>query len=607
MLKRSLLYSILISCMSMGVVALEEIPPITKRNLFDSQSIALRNLYNLYFEELQEASPEFATYVGSTKYNDSWTNYSEHAYVQRQIKIRKIKNIFLSFDREELSNEEQLNYDLFSELLSEAIEEYRLKFRYMAVDQLSGVPLDVTSTLMMMPKNSLKDYKDILARLRALPYLLGQIEKLLSIGLEKGISQPRICLRSLPMRLENLIPEKFEKSPFFLPFTNFPDSFTEQEITDLKNEATEILSSSVYPAYQQFLNYIREVYLERCRTSIGMCDLPNGQEQYNYLVKSFTTTDLTPAQIHEIGLTEVCRIKAEMQAIMDDLGFEGTREEFMEHLHHNPKFFYDTAEDLVEGYREITRYIDQQLPTIFGKMPKLPYEVLAVPAHSEGSQIGAYYMPGSPKTGRPGVFYVNTFDLPSRPKWTMESLALHESVPGHHFQIAIAQEMENVPEFRKYTRYTSYIEGWALYCEGLGEELGLYRSPYSKFGRLVEEIWRAVRLVVDTGMHSMGWSREEAIAYFIEQTGIGEREATTEIDRYIVWPGQALAYKIGELCFKKLRALAENELGKDFDIRAFHDELLSRGALPMGMCEKIMHRWIEEQKIELCEMKASPD
>lgn len=602
MFKRSWLFSIAMSVMSITAATsfageIRTLPYKPDLVSSDLNSIGLQNLYSRFFDELQSDSPEFATYVGTTtRHNNRWTDYSEKGYERRYKKIRKFRKSLFAFDRGALSASDQLSYDLFREMLDESMEEYRLKFRYMPVDQLSGVPLDVASTLLMMPKETSKDYSDIFARLKALPVLLEQIEDLLAKGLEKGITQPRICLRSLPMRLENLIPPVHEESPLYLPFKDLPDSFSNEEITTLRNKAVEILANKVYPAYQKLLDYVNDVYLPGCRSTTGMCDLPNGEECYNYLVKSNTTTSLSPTQIHEIGLSEVNRIRTEMQKIMDGLGFQGSRQEFMDSLHHNPEFFYQKSEELVEGYREITRFIDLQLPTIFGKFPKLPYEVLPVPAHSEQSQVGAYYMPGSPKTGRPGRFYVNTYDLASRPKWTMESLALHESVPGHHFQIAIAQEMENVPEFRKYTRYISYIEGWALYCEGLGEELGLYQSPYSKFGRLVEEIWRAARLVVDTGMHSLGWSREEAIAYFIEQTGISEREVTMEIDRYLVWPGQALAYKIGELSIKKWRNYAENELGDNFDIRGFHDELLSRGALPMGICEKLMKDWTVEQK-----------
>lgn len=567
-----------------------------QKSLCDANYVQLQNLYARFYEDLLEFAPEYATYVGSNTHNDRWTDYSEEGIAKRHAKILEYQEALLSFDCDSLFEDDKLTYALFEQMLDDSIREYHLKLRYLPVDQLGGIPLDIESTLFMMPRSTYQDYLNIISRLKALPGLLAQVKVLMEKGLEEGITHPQICLRSLPMRLQNLIPPTVMESPLYVPFKSIPDPFSLDDVIKLQEEAQQALCNDVYPAYQSLLQYVTDIYLPGCRTSIGMSDIPNGLECYHFMVRSNTTTELTPTQIHELGLKEVKRIRAEMQSIMDELGFEGTRQEFMHILHHTPEFFYSDAQELVDGYREITRFIDQQLPSIFGKLPKLPYEVVPVPAHSEQNQVGAYYMPGSPSAGRPGRFYVNTFDLSSRPKWAMESLALHEAVPGHHFQISIAQEMENVPEFRKHTRYTAYVEGWALYCEGIGEELGLYKSLYSKFGRHVEEIWRAVRLVVDTGMHALGWSREKAIAYFMEQTGIGEREATTEIDRYLVWPGQALAYKVGELCIKKWRHEAEKELGENFDIRSFHDELLCRGALPMGLCDKIMKAWVAGQK-----------
>ena len=297
-----------------------------------------------------------------------------------------------------------------------------------------------------------------------------------------------------------------------------------------------------------------------------------------------------------IGLQEVDRIYRKMQSILDKIHYKGSVRDYFKFLHTSPHFFYSEPESLIEGYREITRFIDGQLPLLFGRFPKLPYEVVPVPDFLAEGQVGAYYMRGSLATGRPGRFYANTHDLKTRTKWQMESLALHEAVPGHHFQISIAQELENLPDFRKYNGYTAYIEGWGLYSEGLGKELGLYKSPENQFGRLIEEVWRAVRLVVDTGIHAFGWSREEAIRYMMKKTGMGKREVTTEIDRYIVWPGQALAYKIGELSIKRWRLIAHKELGHKFDVRAFHDMLLEQGALPLDICEKQVHAWIESQK-----------
>jgi uncharacterized protein (DUF885 family) len=327
-----------------------------------------------------------------------------------------------------------------------------------------------------------------------------------------------------------------------------------------------------------------------------MTDLPDGSAWYAYNVKTRTTTDMTPQEIHELGLREVKRIRGEMDKVIAQSGFEGTFAEFCHYLQTDPKFYYTDAEELLRGYRDIAKRIDPELVKLFGTLPRAPYGVKAVPTYAEKSQTTAYYMRGSSKAGRAGYFFANTYALDTRPKWEMEALTVHEAVPGHHLQISIAQELDDVPEFRRWGGYTAFIEGWGLYSESLGEELGLYQDPYSKFGQLTYEMWRAVRLVVDTGMHSMGWTRQEAIDFFAVNTGKQLHDITVEIDRYIVWPGQALAYKIGELTFKRLRAEAETALGDDFDIRKFHDACLENGALPMDILEKRVRTWIAAEK-----------
>jgi len=324
--------------------------------------------------------------------------------------------------------------------------------------------------------------------------------------------------------------------------------------------------------------------------------LPNGKAWYAFRARTSTTTDMTPQQIHELGLAEVKRIRAEMDQVIKGTGFKGTFEEFCHFLRTDPKFYYSDADSLLRGYRDICKRADPELAHLFGKLPRLPYGVKEVPAFAEKSQTTAYYQPGSPSAGRPGWYFANTYALETRPKWEMEALSLHESVPGHHLQIAIAQELENAPEFRKHGGYTAFVEGWGLYSESLGTEMGFYKDPYMKFGQLTYEIWRAIRLVVDTGMHSMGWSRQQAIDYFIANSSKNEHDITVEIDRYIVWPGQALAYKIGELKLKELRAYAARELGEKFDVREFHDQVLGSGALPMDVLEKRIKDWVASKK-----------
>ncbi len=327
-----------------------------------------------------------------------------------------------------------------------------------------------------------------------------------------------------------------------------------------------------------------------------MSDLPDGKAWYAYNVRSQTTTSLTPEQIHQIGLAEVARIRKQMDELIASTGFKGSFEEFLTFLRTDPRFFYDKPEGLLAGYRDIAKRIDPELVKLFGRLPRLPYGVIPIPSYSEKTQTTAYYDGGSLAAGRPGYFYANTYDLKSRPKWEMEALTAHEAVPGHHLQVALAQELEGVPEWRKHDGYTAFAEGWGLYAESLGPEMGLYKDPYSKFGQLTYEMWRAIRLVVDTGMHAKGWTRQQAIDYFKANAGKAEHDIVVEVDRYIVWPGQALAYKIGELKIKELRAHATRELGPRFDVRAFHDQVLGNGALPLDVLEANIKAWVGERK-----------
>lgn len=549
-----------------------------------------------YYQETLSSYPEFATYVGDDRYNNRWTDHSENGFKERYHQQVILLEKLGTLESGALSEADQVNYLLIKKLMEESVADYHLPSRYMPLNQLSGVPLDVEQIFELMPRENERDFENVLARLRGIPQLIDQTIALLDQGLKKGVTPPQVCLELLPTRLQNFIPSKDKASPLARYVTEFPESFSQEQCDFYQNAGNLILAVEVNPAYKRLLDYVKKTYLPQCRVSTNVDAIEGGREWYQFLIKSHTTTDLTSKEIHEIGLAEVARIRQEMDKILTDLDFQGSRADFISFLHHDAQFFYTKAEDLVNGYREITHYIDTQLPNLFGKLPKLPYEVVPVPAHAEQSQVGAYYMAGSLLKGRPGRFFVNTYDLKTRPKWQMDSLALHEAIPGHHFQISIAQEMSDMPEFRKHTGNTAYVEGWALYAESLGSQLGLYQSPYSKFGRLVEEIWRAVRLVVDTGMHDLGWSRDQAIEYFMDNTGMGLREAKTEIDRYLVWPGQALAYKIGELTIQRLRKQAEFEMGVGFDIRAFHDVLLEQGALPLDICEKLILHWINQEK-----------
>jgi uncharacterized protein (DUF885 family) len=443
-----------------------------------------------------------------------------------------------------------------------------------------------------MPNHSVPDYEDILARLAVLPVYVQQQQTLLEEGLKRGYTPPKLMLRDLPKQIADLIPADPLQSALLQPFTEFPSAMPEADRVRLTNRAKGIYSASVAPAFQRLHDYVAATYLPACREAISAAALPNGAAAYAFHVRWQTTTSLTPQQIHEVGLSEVKRIRAEMDKVIAAAQFHGTFHEFTEFLRNDPRFYYDNAEDLVNGYRIIDKRIDPELAHEFGKLPRLTYGVTPVPDFKAPSQTTAYYQPGAPAIGRPGYFFVNTYKLHSRPKWEMEALSLHESVPGHHLQLSLAQELEGLPDFRKNVGYSAFVEGWALYAESLGEELGLYRDPYSKFGQLSYEMWRAVRLVVDTGMHAMGWTREQAIQFFKDNTGKTDQDITVEVDRYIVWPGQALAYKLGQMKIRQLRTAAETQLGANFEVRKFHDAVLENGAVPLDILEQHVQQWL---------------
>jgi uncharacterized protein (DUF885 family) len=411
-------------------------------------------------------------------------------------------------------------------------------------------------------------------------------------GLKTGVTPPRLILRDVPQQIINQIVDDPMQAPVLVVFKRLPVSMDAELKIKYFAEASSIYQSKLVPAYRAFHQFVVDTYLPKCRESIACTDLPDGENWYKYLVKNFTTTRLTPDEIHDIGHREVKRIRESMEAVIKASGFDGDFDAFTAFLRTDPQFYFDRAEDLVKEYRDLSKRADPELAKLFGRLPMLPYGVTPIPDYAAMSQTTAYYQPGSPEAGRPGYYYVNTYDLKSRPKWEMEPLTLHEAVPGHHLQISIAQELTDLPEFRKKGWITAYGEGWALYSERLGEEMGFYSSPYSKFGQLSYQMWRATRLAVDTGMHFKGWSRDQAIEFMMTNTGKSKHDITVEVDRYIAWPGQALAYKIGELKIEQLRALAEKTLGPRFDIRTFHDELLCHGSMPLDVLETHIKQWL---------------
>ncbi len=557
-----------------------------------SEKERLQAFIDLYFDYAMLEFPEWATSIGYPTGHDRWTDNSFEAMARRDADTARALEVFRTIDREELEGDDRLNLDLILEDLEDDLEGQRFPGEVLAISQMGGVQQNVARMLAIMPATSVKQYEDVLARLSKVPEVVDQTIARLEKGLELGVTPPRVTLREVPQQVKNLLVDEPMESPMLRAFAKFPDDIPAAERERLAKQARETFTGKVAPAYQKLHAFLTEKYLPGTRESIAMKDLPDGDAWYAFRVKQMTTTDMTPQQIHQLGLSEVARIRAEMDKVIAESGFEGSFEEFTEFLRTDPRFYYTEAEDLLAGYRDISKRADAELPKLFGNLPRLPYGVTPVPDYAAKSQTTAYYERGSLEAGRAGQFFANTYALDTRPKWEMEALTLHEAVPGHHLQIALAQELENLPWFRRYGGETAFVEGWGLYSESLGEEMGFYQDPYSKFGQLTYEMWRAIRLVVDTGMHSLGWTRQQAIDYFIANTGKQEHDIVVEVDRYIVWPGQALAYKIGELKIKELRAKAKEELGEKFDIRAFHDTVLGNGALPLSVLETRVEEWI---------------
>jgi uncharacterized protein (DUF885 family) len=554
-----------------------------------------------------EEYPDVATQVGYPGQNSRWTDDSPEGIERRKKHLVESISELKTIHRDALPESEKLNFDLYLQLLdtSEQGLQYGddpLPFRFvvprslwMPLNQMEGIQQSAADALENTPHHSVAEYEIILERMRALPASVDQQIALLQEGLKRGYTPPKITMRDVPKQVADLIPADPLASALLQPFREFPSAFSEAERTRLTDQAKKIYTSALAPAFQKLHDYVAATYVPACRETIAATALPNGAAAYAFHVRWQTTTDLTPPQIHEIGLAEVKRIRTEMDKVIGSVNFKGSFHDFTEFLRTDARFYYDKPDDLVNGYRIIVKKIDPELAHEFGKLPRLPYGVCPIPDFKAPSQTTAYYQPGSPAAGRPGCYFVNTYNLHARPKWEMEALSLHEAVPGHHLQLSLGQEMENVPEFRKHVGYSAFVEGWALYGESLGEELGLYKDPYSKFGQLSYEMWRAVRLVVDTGMHSMRWTREQAIQFFKDNTGKTDQDITVEVDRYIVWPGQALAYKLGQLKIRELRTAAEKKLGANFNVRRFHDAVLEQGSVPLDVLEGHMLQWLEAQ------------
>ena len=537
------------------------------------------------------ASPLGATYLGDTRFNDRLPDMSAAAFEAQhkadQATLKAVKNI----KRSQLAAAEQLNYDLFKRELETRLARHAFKPWSYEMTMREG-PQSLNEVAEIMPFNRVADYETWLRRMQAVPAYLDQYTTLLRTASREGRTQPRALMQRAVAQLEAQAAASAVASPFMDRFDRIPDTIAAAERTRLQAAAKQVISRDVIPAYQRFLEFFRDEYLPRCRETVGIWDTPDGLSFYANRAKFHTTTSMTPEEIHQVGLKEVTRIHAEMQKVMDRVAFTGTRQAFFDKLRTDPQFYFTNPDDLFRAYVYTTKMIEPELPKLFGKLYRTPVGLRAIPAASAPNTTTAYYSGPSIDGKRPGYFYANLYRPEVRPKYEIEVLTAHEAIPGHHLQIALAQEQGDLPKFRRFAGYTAYIEGWALYSEALGFELGLYKNPYSHFGQLTYDMWRAVRLVVDTGLHVKKWSRQQAIDYFKDNAAKTEADIVNEIDRYIGWPGQALAYKIGQLKILALRARAEEALGARFDIRAFHDMLLETGALPLDVLETRVETWI---------------
>jgi uncharacterized protein (DUF885 family) len=556
---------------------------------------ALNEIFKDYWEDNLKHSPEFASTLGDKRYNDQISDYSVKAV---NAGLEREQNFLLrlaDIDTAGLTDQEKISRDLLLRQITADQEAAEFKEWEMPLNQMGGIDTTYPQLVAQLSFTTVKDYDDWIARLHDLPTAFEQVTAEMSIGMDDHRVPPKYLLEKALDQAKALASQKPEDSPLALPLKHFPAAIPAAEQERIKTEMLDAIGKEVLPAYLRFARFLEVSYVPAGREQPGIDSLPDGAKYYAFLLRRATTTSLTAAQIHQIGLDEVKRDEAEMLAIAQKLGFQDLKS-FRASLKANPKLKASSPEALLEAYRGYLKPMQAKLPTYFGRLPKAPFEVVPIPAYLEKTAPPAYYQPGTPDGSRPGRLFINTFNATDRNLYGVESIAYHEGIPGHHLQISIAQELQDVPAFRKFGGYTAYQEGWGLYAERLGKDMGFYQDPYSDYGRLEADNWRAIRLVVDTGVHSQHWTRQQMVDYFHDHSAIDETSIQAEVDRYIAWPGQATAYKIGQLKILELRERAKKALGDKFDLRAFHDEVLDSGALPLDVLSERIDGWIASQK-----------
>ena len=584
-----------------SVILIAAIVGIASNFAYSYLSTEKKNADEIKFEEFLdenwettlEKSPYFASLLGDKRYDDKVSSNSVADFYDNRDYEEYVLKVLDSINSDNLSEENQLNYRLLKLDYEVSLEGRKYPSFYMRLNQRGGVQdyYDYGNRLNFTTES---DYLNWFERVKG--YTQNVKNSLINNreGLSKGYTQPRLVTEGVVSQIESLLDAEIDSHPYLRVFLGSDEVLGKDDAQELISEVKTYILEELNPAYQELATFLREEYLPQSRTGIGIKEVPNGREWYEYLARYHTTTDLTPDEIHEIGLQEVARIRSEMEDVMESVAWEGDFRSFLEFLRTDPQFYYETGEELLDAYRAMSKKIDAYMPTLFNKLPRAPYGVIPIPMESAPFTTTAYY--NAPSAGRPGYFYANLYKPETRPKYEIPVLTVHEAVPGHHHQISLAQELENVPNFRNYLSFTAFVEGWGLYSEQLGESMGLYEDPYDKIGQLTYDMWRAIRLVVDTGMHYKDWTRDDAINLFLENTAKTQQDIENEVDRYIAWPGQALAYKIGQLKIMELRDKAKAELGDNFDIRDYHDFILSFGSIPLSIMEEKVDEFIAKNR-----------
>jgi uncharacterized protein (DUF885 family) len=565
-----------------------------------SPEAALNKLVEEYFERQLEMSPMSATSIGDTRYDDRLDETTSAGFRERLIAIDQA---FLErahrIDPSGLSPTARITYDIFVSERELALEGRKFPEELMPLNQMSGLPMDLAvygSGTGPQPFVTAQDYDRFLARLRQFPRWADGAIDMMRTGMARGVTLPRPAMAKVVPQLRGIVTANLTDNIFWAPVAAMPREIAAKDRQRISDAYAAALTREVLPAYTRLADFIERNYLPAARTTVGWADLPDGQAWYRWRIRGATTMDMPADEIHRLGLAEVARIRGEMLAVKNQVGFKGDLDAFFKFLEEDPQFYFTSEDELLEAYRGVKRRIDALLPKLFVDFPKADYEIRAVEAFRAESAAGGSYQAASPDGKRPGIFYINTHNLKAQPRFGLETLSLHEASPGHHFQISIQQELTDLPRIRRFNGYVSYSEGWALYAESLGKELGVFTDPYQWYGRLSDEMLRAMRLVVDTGLHSKGWTREQAIRYMLDNSSLAESDVTAEVERYIVWPGQALGYKLGQLHISALRARAQSQLGASFDVREFHSQILRDGAVPMNVLTAKIDRWIASKQ-----------